>query len=89
MVPVLTQCDIIATVEKVYNQVYNGKSRHILLRHSLVRYMIIIRIITIDYLKLKENLTDHITKGLSKRDGVKDIFRDGAKYYALNPLNKT
>ena len=35
--PIFIRCDGVATLAKAYSQIYNGKSRHIVLRHSYVR----------------------------------------------------
>ncbi|PHT47973.1 hypothetical protein CQW23_12181 [Capsicum baccatum] len=48
---------------------YNGKSRHIRRRHNTVRELLSSGIITIDYVKSKDNVSDPLTKGLS-REGV-------------------
>ncbi|PHT99761.1 hypothetical protein BC332_29549 [Capsicum chinense] len=48
---------------------YNGKSRHIRRRHNTVRELLSSGIITVDYVKLKDNGSDPLTKGLS-REGV-------------------
>ena len=64
-------CDSESTMSRVYNKVYNGKSRHISLRHEFVRQLIEDGIITITFVKSKGNLADPLTKGLS-RDKVKE-----------------
>lgn len=64
MTPVSIHYDSIATLDKTYSQVYNGKSRHVGLRHSLVGDIITSGIINIDYVKSKENLVNPLTKGL-------------------------
>ncbi|PHU14714.1 hypothetical protein BC332_15919 [Capsicum chinense] len=48
---------------------YNGKSRHIRQRHNTIRELLSSGIITIDYVKSKDNVSDPLTKGLS-REGV-------------------
>ena len=45
---------------------YNGKSRHIRQRHNTVRQLLSNGIISIDFIKSKENIVDLLTKGLSK-----------------------
>lgn len=59
-------CDSEATLSRAYSQVYDGKSRHIGLRHSCVRQLITDSVITIDYVKSSENLADPLTKGLAR-----------------------
>ena len=52
MPPISVHCDGQSTLPQAYNQVYNGKSRHIGLRHSLVRQMLTERVITIDFFEI-------------------------------------
>lgn len=66
MLPISLHCDSEATLSRAYSQVYNGKSRHIGLRHSCVRQLIMDSAITIDYVKSSENLGNPLTKGLAR-----------------------
>ena len=45
---------------------YNGKNRHIRRRHKTVRQLISTGVITVDYVKSKDNIADPLTKGLSR-----------------------
>ena len=49
------------------NNVYNGKSRHIRRMHNMIRHLLTNGIISIDYVKLKENFVDHLTKEMTRR----------------------
>ena len=42
-----------------------GKSRHFYLRHNIVKHLLSNDIISIDYIKSKDNIADPLTKGLS------------------------
>ena len=64
--PISIHCDSAATLAKAYSQVYNGKSRHIGLRHSYVKDLITNGVISIDFVRSNENLSDPLTKGLSR-----------------------
>ena len=66
MPPVSIHCDSQATLSRAYGQIYNGKSRHIGLRHSYVRQLLTDGIITVDYVKSSQNLADPLTKGLAR-----------------------
>uniref|UniRef100_A0A2N9H5D4 Reverse transcriptase Ty1/copia-type domain-containing protein n=1 Tax=Fagus sylvatica TaxID=28930 RepID=A0A2N9H5D4_FAGSY len=59
-------CDSQATMSKAYSKIYNGKSRHISLRHEYVRQLIEDGVISIVYVKSSGNLADPFTKGLSR-----------------------
>ncbi|PHT87585.1 hypothetical protein T459_09691 [Capsicum annuum] len=67
--PVCIHCDSQAAIHRAGSMMYNGKSRHIRWRHNTVRQLLSSGIITIDYVKSKDNVSDPLTKGLSK-EGV-------------------
>ncbi|KAL1333162.1 hypothetical protein AAHE18_11G079700 [Arachis hypogaea] len=67
----VTESLIESTMSRVYNTVYNEKSRHISLRHEFVRQLIDDGVITITYIRSQENLADPFTKDLS-RDKIKE-----------------
>ncbi|BAT89843.1 hypothetical protein VIGAN_06094400 [Vigna angularis var. angularis] len=64
--PIAIHCDNATTLAKAYSQVYNGKSRHIGVRHSYVQGLIKDGIITIDFVRKMFNLADEFTKALTK-----------------------
>ncbi|KAJ9554969.1 hypothetical protein OSB04_009583 [Centaurea solstitialis] len=68
-------CDSEATLSKVYNAVYNGKSRHIGLRHNYVRQLFENGTIKVVFVKSSKNLADPLTKPLT-RDLVGTTTRD-------------
>ena len=63
-------CDSEATLSKAYSKMYNGKSRHIGLRHDYIRQLIESDIISIVYVRSNNNLANPFTKALS-RDTVR------------------
>ncbi|PHT48781.1 hypothetical protein CQW23_12989 [Capsicum baccatum] len=67
--PVCIHCDSQAAIGRVGSMMYNGKSRYIRRRHNTVRELLSSGIITIDYVNSKDNVSDPLTKGLS-REGV-------------------
>jgi hypothetical protein len=64
--PISIRCDSAATLAKAYSQVYNGKSRHLGVRHSMIRELITDGLISVVFVKTQHNLADHLTKGLSR-----------------------
>ncbi len=80
--PISIRCDSEATLAKAYSQVYNGKSRHIGLRHSYVRQLISDGVITINYVRSSENLADPLTKSLAR-----DVVKRTSKGMGLKPIN--
>ena len=69
MAPICIHCDSQAAIGRAESIMYNGKSRHIKRRHNSVRQLLSSGIITIDYVKSKDNVSDLLTKGLN-REGV-------------------
>lgn len=59
-------CDGEATMLKLYDNIYDEKSRDIGLRHEDVTQVIVNAIITFVYIRSTNNSTEPCTKGLSK-----------------------
>lgn len=83
MPPISLHCDSQATLSRAYSSTYNGKSRHISLRHEFVRQLIKDGIITIMYVKTSKNLADPFTKGLPR-----DVVKGTSKEMGLKPIIK-
>ena len=75
-------CNSEATLSKAYSQIYNGNSKHISVRHSYVRQLLTDGVITIDFVKSCQNLTDPLTKGLAR-----DIVLKTSKGMGLKPAS--
>ena len=60
-------CDFQAAISIVKNKAFNGKNKHIRLRHEVVKQLLKDGIISIDYVKLKVNLADPLTKPLRRK----------------------
>jgi len=69
LAPICIHCDSEAAIGRAGSVMYNGKSRHIRRRHNTVRQLLSSGIITIDYVRSKDNVADPLTKGLT-REGV-------------------
>jgi hypothetical protein len=59
-------CDSQTIMSRAFSKIYNGKSRHINLRHEYTRQLISDGIIIIVYVRSCNNLEDHFTKSLSR-----------------------
>jgi hypothetical protein len=81
MSPISIHCDSESILARAYSQVYNGKSRHIGLRHSYVRQLIGDGVITVDYVRSSQNLADPLTKGLTR-----DLIYKTSKGMGLKPI---
>ena len=60
-------CDNQATIVRAKNKIYNGKSRHIRLRHKIVKQLLDDGIISLDYVTSELNISDPFTKPLGKK----------------------
>ena len=75
-------CDSQLTMSKILSKIYNGKSRHISLRHEFIRQLICDGIITIVYVRSCKNLADPFIKGLSR-----DMVKSTSVEMELSPFN--
>ncbi|GJS15701.1 zinc finger, CCHC-type containing protein [Tanacetum coccineum] len=64
--PISIRCDSAPTMAKAYSQIYNGKSRHLSVRHSMIKELIMNYVISIEFVQSQKNLADHLTKGLAR-----------------------
>ena len=74
-------CDSMATQGRAKSNIYNGKSRHKRHRHNTIKQLFSSAVISIQYIKSKENLADPLKKGLP-REQVKNT----SKGMGLKPL---
>ncbi|GKD92687.1 zinc finger, CCHC-type containing protein [Tanacetum coccineum] len=51
---------------KWLSQIYNGKSRHLGVKHSMIRELITNKVVSIKFVMSQQNLVDHLTKGLAR-----------------------
>nr|GEY15258.1 zinc finger, CCHC-type [Tanacetum cinerariifolium] len=49
MVPISIRCDSVSTLAKAYSQMYNGKSIHLGVKHSMIRELITNRVASIEF----------------------------------------
>nr|GEW40388.1 hypothetical protein [Tanacetum cinerariifolium] len=61
-----TRCDSVVTLAKAYSQVYNGKSRHLGVTHSMICEFIMNGVISVEFVRTQLNLADHLTKGFAR-----------------------
>ena len=84
MPDVCIHCDSQAEIGRARNVMYNDKSRHIRRRHDTVRQLLSNGIITIDYVKSKDNIVDSLTKGLTR-----EMVAKTSRGMGLRPLKKS
>nr|GEZ13496.1 retrotransposon ribonuclease H [Tanacetum cinerariifolium] len=64
MPTIFLHCDSQSTLSRAYTKVYNGKSKHVSLRHAYIKELISNGIITIEYIRSCKNLADPFTKDI-------------------------
>ena len=62
---------------------YNGKSGHIRRRHNTIRQLLLTGVISIDYVKSKDNIADPLTKGLKR-----ELVEKSLKGMRLKPVKE-
>ena len=60
-------CDCKAVIARAKSKIYNGKSRHIRLRHKVLRQLIDNGIMSLDFVRFVRSLADPLTKPLARR----------------------
>ncbi|GJY28084.1 zinc finger, CCHC-type containing protein [Tanacetum coccineum] len=64
--PISIRCDSAPIMAMAYSQIYNVKSRHLGVKHSMVTELIRNGVISIEFVWTQHNLADHLTKGLAR-----------------------
>ena len=64
MPPICIHCDNQSNIGRAQSNTYNGKSRHIRRRHNTIRKLSY-DVISLDYVKFKDNIANPLTKGLN------------------------
>ncbi|GJY01818.1 zinc finger, CCHC-type containing protein [Tanacetum coccineum] len=77
--PISIRCDSAATLEKSYTQMYNGKSRHLGVRHSMIHELIMNGMVSIESVRSQQNIVDHLTKRLARNLVIKSTEGIGLK----------
>ena len=66
-IPVSLHCDSQAAIGLAMNNVYNGKRRHICIRHSSIKELLKNGVISLEFVRSERNLTDPLNKGLTRK----------------------
>ena len=74
-------CDSQSAISRAQNVMYNGKSRHIRRRHNTIRQLISTGVISVDYVKSKDNIADPLTKGLNR-----ELVEKSSRGMGLKPI---
>ena len=77
-------CDSQSALGRARSTMHNGRNRHIRhirRRHNTIRQLISTGIITVDYVRSKDNIADPLTKGLSR-----ELVQKSSMGMGLKPL---
>ena len=74
-------CDSQSAIGRAQSNMYNGKSRHIRRRHNTIRQLLSTGIITIDYVRSKDNIADPLTKGINR-----ELVESSSRGMGLKPM---
>nr|GEX02203.1 zinc finger, CCHC-type [Tanacetum cinerariifolium] len=77
--PISIRYDSAATLAKAYSQMYNGKSRHLGVKHNMIRELITNGVVSIEFVRSQQNLANHLTKGLARDLVIKSAEWMGLK----------
>ena len=62
---------------------YNDKSRYICRRHNTIRQLLSTGVISVDYVKSKDNIADPLTEGLNR-----DLVEMSSRGMRLKPMKE-
>ena len=77
--PICIHCDSQSAIERAQSNMYNSKSRHICRRHNTIKQLLSTGLISMDYVKSKDNIIDPLTKRLNRELVEKSLRGMGLK----------
>ena len=80
--PISLHWDSQVTIAKVKSKNYNEKMRHLTMRHKCIRHLISHGVISVNFVKSKNNIADPLTKGLMRQQVIQSLRGIG-----LEPIN--
>jgi len=78
--PISMHCDSQVAISKVTSKNFNEKRRHLRVRHKSIRNLISHSVISLDFVRSKNNIADPLTKGLTRQQGVVERNETRAHY---------
>ena len=81
--PICIHCDSQSAIGRAQSSMYNGMSRHIRRRHNTIRQLLSTGVISVDFVKSKDNIVDPLTKGLNG-----ELVEKSSKGMRLNPTKE-
>ena len=81
--PICIHCDSQSTIGRAQNSMYTGKSRYIRCRHNIIRQLLLTGVISLEFLKSKDNIADPLTKRLNRK-----LVEKSSKGMRLKPVKE-
>ena len=81
--PICIHCDSQSAIGRAQKNIYNSKSKHIRRRHNTIKQLLSIEVISLDYVKSKDNMADSLTKGLNRK-----FVEKSSKRMRLKPIKE-
>ena len=81
--PICIHCDSQFAIGRAQNSMYNGKSRHIRSRHSIIRQLLSTGVISLDYVKSNDSIANPLTKGLNR-----ELVENSSRGIGLKPIKE-
>ena len=81
--PICIHCDSQSAIGRAQNSMYNGKSRQIRRKHNTIKQQLSTGVISINYVKSKDNIADPLTKGLNR-----ELVEKSSKGMGLKPVKE-
>ena len=83
MSPICIHCDSQSTIGRAQNNIYNGNSRHICCGHNTIKQLLSTEVISLDYVKFKDNIVDMLIKGLKR-----ELIEKSSRGMRLKPIKE-
>ena len=81
--PICIHCDSQYAIGRVQNNMYNSKSRHNHRRHNTIIQLLSTRVISLDFVKSKDNIADLLTKWLNR-----ELVEKSSRGMRLKPIKE-
>ena len=81
--PLCIHFDSRFAISRAQNNMYNCKSRHIHCRHNTIRQLLLTGVISLNYVRSKDNITDPLTKGLNR-----ELVENPSRGMGLKPIKE-
>ena len=81
--PICIHCDSQSAIGRAQSNMYNSKSSHIRCGHNITRLLLSTEVISLDYVKSKDNIADSLIKRLNR-----ELVEKSSKGMRLKPIKE-